>query len=130
MGKGSSRQRCSDRIYLTPGHKIQPLFPLTGGAVSWDHYTTVACFLKQAHARLLTYSHSGSIRTLLHAFWEPRSLAPHPSTPSDIQDTLQLLLMASDSGMSMLMVLGTLLQAPRSPFLAKPRPTLGAAALY
>ena len=97
VGKSSSRQRCSDRIYLSPGHKLQPLLPLTGGAVSWDHYTTVACFLQQAHARLLTSSHSGTTRTLLHAFWEPPSLAPPPPTPLDIQDTLQPLLTGSES---------------------------------
>ena len=92
-----SRRGFSDRIYLSPGHKIQPLFPLTGGAISSDHYFTVDCFKKQAHARLLTCTHSGPTRILLHAFWETPSFADPPLYSPDIQAALRPNLTASDS---------------------------------
>ena len=57
VGIPSFRQRRSDRIYLSLGHQFQPLLPLTGGAISRDHYFTVDHFLKQANACLLTCAH-------------------------------------------------------------------------
>ena len=97
VGVSSFRRRSSDRSYLSPGHKIQPLFPLTGGAISWEHYLTLECFKKQAHARLLTCTHSGRTRTLLHAFWEPPSFADPPLYSPVIQEALSPCLAASDS---------------------------------
>ena len=83
--------------YLTPGYQFQPLLPLSGGAVSWAHYFTVAKFLQQAHARLLTSSHSGSWRTLLHAFWEHPIVAVQPVHPHDLTETLRPLMEAHAS---------------------------------
>ena len=83
--------------YLTPGYQFQPLLPLSGGAVSWAHYFTVAKFLQQAHARLLTSSQSGSWRTLLHAFWEHPIVAVQPVHPHDLTETLRPLMEAHAS---------------------------------
>ena len=97
VGMSYSRRGFSDRIYLSPGHKIQPLSPLTGGAISWDHYLTMDCFRKQAHARLLTCTHSRPTRILLHTFWEPPSLVDPPSYSPAIQEALLPNLETSDS---------------------------------
>ena len=42
------------------------LHPLTGGAVFWALYITVAQFLARAHARLLTSAQPGGTRILLN----------------------------------------------------------------
>ena len=71
IGVTTFRTSRRDRPFPTPGHRFKPLYPLTGGGVSWSHYFTVQHFTDCAHARLLTSVGPRDSRILLHAICEP-----------------------------------------------------------
>ena len=71
IGVTGFRTSRKDRAFPTPGHRFQPLNPLTGGGVSWSHYFTVQQFTACAHARLLTSAGPRDTRILPHVICEP-----------------------------------------------------------